>query len=588
MISLVHTPWPRDARYLQIGDLLVDLHCRRVLHAGAEIELPQRIFDLLLLLLAEPHALHSRSELFERLWPGVIVEDANLSQSVWLLRRALGEECKDWIRTVPGAGYVFEPPSPVESFIDRPVSAPSANLTDAEGASKASAPPPSDEPAMPAPRMDNGAQPERSGWLRSWGGLSVAAALVISLTLGVASYDKRRDKLAPAEVVPLTVAVIEVGDPANDFHWPVALLRDWLAWKLGSLPEVTLLTESDLAADTSATAPIVVFLSAGSDSEDPDDIVLRARFQQAAEEQRIEMRGAAEEVPVMADKLSREIVKRLSPGRTEPWPAMELNAAAARRYANVAAAVERRDWITAATLSDEVVKLAPRFGLVRLQQARAQSALAQAPEAIDSMDKARALLLPAPSDVTALLDAQRLALNPDPRSQQEAVAAYAALVARHPGNSSMALKHAALLIQTLDTAQALKLLTSHRWDREATGVRIQRLLVLAAAYRAQGDTERAVQSAHTAERLAHAAGKGWNLKRAEALLQMAVLDRGPDQERRVALFKQAAALFDDERESHGCAVCALPGRGVQRANPWSWPAPGHPALPSACRRLPQS
>ena len=111
-------PWAAETRYLRIGELLVDLRYRRVLAADNEVELPQRLFELLLLLLAEPHVLHSRSELFERLWPGVIVEDANLSQSMWLLRKALGEERKHWIRTVAKGGYVFEPPAPIEALTE--------------------------------------------------------------------------------------------------------------------------------------------------------------------------------------------------------------------------------------------------------------------------------------------------------------------------------------------------------------------------------------------------------------------------------------------------------------------------------------
>lgn len=572
MIPPSHMPWPHDARYLQIGDLLVDLRYRRVHDAGTEVVLPQRIFDLLLLLLAEPHALHSRAKLFERLWPGVIVEDANLSQSVWLLRKALGEERKNWIRTVAGAGYVFEPPGPVESFVDRPEPVPSAVASDAEEASTVSTPPPSvpDEvSATSAPPLDGGSRPDRFKRLRAWGSRGVAAALVVCLVVWAAWYDKRPDTRASAAVVPLTVALIDVEDSATGFHWPVALLHDWLDWKLGSLPEVTLLTEAELAANTGASPPTVVFLSSGSDPQNPSQVVLRARFQQAAGEQRIEVRGGVDEVPRMVDTFSREIVKRLSPDRAEPWPALQLNAIAARRYADLSAAMKRRDWIAAASISDEVVKLAPRFGLARLQQARAQSALAQAPEAVESMNKAHTLLQPAPADALALLDAQRLALNPDPQSQRKAMEAYAALVARHLGNSAITLDYTSLLIQNISIEQALKLLTAETWDRESTGIRIRRLLLLSRAYSALGDTQRAVQSAQAAERLAHAAGKNWNLERGAAMVQVALFDPGPDPERPIALFDQAAKLFDEG----GNRTAALYARF--RAEAARAPTPGH-------------
>ncbi|MFY8041889.1 MAG: winged helix-turn-helix domain-containing protein, partial [Rhodoferax sp.] len=49
------------------------------------------MFDLLLVFLAEPGVLLTRDTLFERVWPGVVVEDSNLSQSVWMLRKALSK-----------------------------------------------------------------------------------------------------------------------------------------------------------------------------------------------------------------------------------------------------------------------------------------------------------------------------------------------------------------------------------------------------------------------------------------------------------------------------------------------------------------
>ena len=102
-----------EAQMLSVGDVHIDLRYRRVMRPDGHSELPQRMFDLLQVFLAEPGVLHTRDALFERVWPGVVVEDSNLSQSVWMLRKALGESRKHWIRTVSKRGYVFEPPGPV-------------------------------------------------------------------------------------------------------------------------------------------------------------------------------------------------------------------------------------------------------------------------------------------------------------------------------------------------------------------------------------------------------------------------------------------------------------------------------------------
>ncbi|WP_111265858.1 transcriptional regulator [Marilutibacter maris] len=121
MSARIRPSWlESDARYLKIDDLVIDLNYRRMFSEEGEINAPQRALDLLLLLVKEPNRLHYRADLLEALWPGLIVEDANLSQSVWLLRKALGPERKSWLRTVAGAGYVFEPPTEPETLATLP------------------------------------------------------------------------------------------------------------------------------------------------------------------------------------------------------------------------------------------------------------------------------------------------------------------------------------------------------------------------------------------------------------------------------------------------------------------------------------
>ncbi|WP_170218556.1 winged helix-turn-helix domain-containing protein [Marilutibacter aestuarii] len=135
MTSRFKPAWPGSGhRYITIGEVRMDLCYRTLSIAGEEVGLPQRAFDLLWLLAAEPHALHHRADLLDRLWPGLVVEDANLSQSAWLLRKALGPERKGWLRTVIRAGYVFEPTEPVRVLPPEPSSASGAAPVPAEDA----------------------------------------------------------------------------------------------------------------------------------------------------------------------------------------------------------------------------------------------------------------------------------------------------------------------------------------------------------------------------------------------------------------------------------------------------------------------
>ena len=81
---------------------------RTVLYPGAEtIPLGRRGFALLQVLLAHDGGPVSKEQLLAEVWPGLIVEDVNLSVQVAHLRKALGRtpDGQDWVVTVPRYGY---------------------------------------------------------------------------------------------------------------------------------------------------------------------------------------------------------------------------------------------------------------------------------------------------------------------------------------------------------------------------------------------------------------------------------------------------------------------------------------------------
>src|SRR5258708_27111175 len=77
---------------------------RRLLVDGEPAALGARAFDLLLAMAARPGQLLTKSELLDHVWPGLVVEEANLSVQVSSLRKVLGG---DLIATIPGRGYRF-------------------------------------------------------------------------------------------------------------------------------------------------------------------------------------------------------------------------------------------------------------------------------------------------------------------------------------------------------------------------------------------------------------------------------------------------------------------------------------------------
>ena len=91
---------------LEFGRFRVLLRRRQLLADGVPIELGTRAFDLLRVLLEADGALVTKEQLFDRVWPGIVVSEENLKVQIFALRKALGAD-RDLIRTEFGRGYRF-------------------------------------------------------------------------------------------------------------------------------------------------------------------------------------------------------------------------------------------------------------------------------------------------------------------------------------------------------------------------------------------------------------------------------------------------------------------------------------------------
>ena len=91
------------------GDFTLDVATRRLLHAGAEVHLSPKAFDLLTVLVTNRSQAMTKTDLHARLWPDTFVLESNLAGLIAELRRALGDSAENprFIRTVPRFGYRF-------------------------------------------------------------------------------------------------------------------------------------------------------------------------------------------------------------------------------------------------------------------------------------------------------------------------------------------------------------------------------------------------------------------------------------------------------------------------------------------------
>ncbi|HEY0383328.1 MAG TPA: tetratricopeptide repeat protein [Candidatus Elarobacter sp.] len=76
---------------------------------GRTVPLPPKVAEALALLLAQPGALVEKNALRDALWPDGFIEDGNLTQTIYLIRRALDPDGdgRAFVETVPRRGYRF-------------------------------------------------------------------------------------------------------------------------------------------------------------------------------------------------------------------------------------------------------------------------------------------------------------------------------------------------------------------------------------------------------------------------------------------------------------------------------------------------
>lgn len=97
--------------FYEFDSFQVDARRRLLFREGQPVRVTPKAFDILLGLVRSGGRVISKDELMTTVWPNCFVEEGNLAQNIFLLRRVLGERKNEhkYIITIPGVGYRFAP-----------------------------------------------------------------------------------------------------------------------------------------------------------------------------------------------------------------------------------------------------------------------------------------------------------------------------------------------------------------------------------------------------------------------------------------------------------------------------------------------
>jgi TolB-like protein/Flp pilus assembly protein TadD len=104
------------AKIYVLGPFRLDADAATLFRAAEPVALGRRAVALLRVLVEQPRIPVSKDTLIEAAWPGLTVEESNLTVQISALRRVLGEEPggEGWIETLPRRGYRFLGPVSIE------------------------------------------------------------------------------------------------------------------------------------------------------------------------------------------------------------------------------------------------------------------------------------------------------------------------------------------------------------------------------------------------------------------------------------------------------------------------------------------
>ncbi|HEY4842319.1 MAG TPA: winged helix-turn-helix domain-containing protein [Terriglobales bacterium] len=191
----------------EFADFSLDPQNRVLRRSGATVSLTPKAFDLLLVLVQNAGRIVSKDELMKAVWSDSFVEESNLTQTVFMVRKVLDETAnRRYIQTVQGQGYRFL--VPVKE----------ATLEGPEGE-----PPGTERPVAASETVEVREVPVEASppQVKSWRPLVIACAAVALVLIVVFAIWPWHSRVSPAEPGKIMLAVLPfenfTGDPGQEY-----------------------------------------------------------------------------------------------------------------------------------------------------------------------------------------------------------------------------------------------------------------------------------------------------------------------------------------------------------------------------------
>lgn len=191
-----------------------------LLKDGADVPLRPKSFKVLCYLVEHQGLLVTKRELLRAAWADVVVTEDSLTQCLIEIRKVLGDDARDMVRTVPRRGYLFDVPVMVHE--------------------------PGEDPETPAEPVSLVSKRRPSRW-------SVGGAIVLALAIaaswwngGMPAVEDGSPAYIQASVLPGSIAVLPFVDmsPQGDQEYFADGLSEEVLNLLAQIPELTVIART--------------------------------------------------------------------------------------------------------------------------------------------------------------------------------------------------------------------------------------------------------------------------------------------------------------------------------------------------------